>query len=91
MEVPISVLKVGVVGNIGDKEQRRVKKKWLKGVKNTLMRRFSNTMYNDILFIAENDRLMDFLLSSNCLPIVVDRPRNVDVLVDLDRCEITFC
>ena len=85
-------LKVGVVGNIGDREQRRVKKKWLKGVKNTLMRRFSNTMYNDILFIAENDDTMWLLYTSGFQNIVVDKSSSsYDLVLDLDRCEIKFC
>ena len=83
-------LVVGVVGRLGDKEQRRLKRKFLKtAVKAFILERFSNTMYDDVVFVVKDDRLWDFVYTAG-FPVINDNRlfKEAQVMVDIGKCEI---
>ena len=83
-------LVVGVVGRLGDKEQRRLKRKFLRtAVKAFIMERFSNTKFDDVVFAVKDDKLWDFVYTAG-FPVINDNRlfKVAQVMVDIGRCEI---
>ena len=83
-------LVVGVVGRMGDKEQRRLKRKFLRtAVKAFILERFSNTVFDDVVFAVKDDRLWDFVYTAG-FPVVNDNKlfKGAQMIVDVGKCEI---
>jgi len=83
-------LVVAVIGKIGDREQRQIKRKFLRtAVKAFIIERFSNTQFDDVVFAVKDDRLWDFVYSSG-FPVINDNNlfKGADVIIDLSKLEI---
>ena len=83
-------LVVAVIGKLGDREQRYIKRKFLRtAVKAFILERFGDTMFDDVVFAVKDDRLWDFVYSSG-FPVINDNKlfKGAQVIVDVGKCEI---
>jgi len=81
---------IAVAGKVGDREQRHIKRRFLRtAVKAFIMERFSDTMFDGVVFAVKDDRLWDFVYSSG-FPVINDNRlfREAQVMVDIGKCEI---